>query len=76
MNDATSSKRQRRNNPSVFKWDDGEDLVLVFLSWPFAEPAEWNVKLEIGQGQEREVTMHRQWPMLRVFSKSNPTYGL
>lgn len=27
-------------------------------------------------GQERHVKMHRQWPMLRGFSKSNPNHGL
>ena len=26
--------------------------------------------------RERDVKMHRQWPMLRAFSKSNPRYGL
>ena len=50
--------------------------MLVFLTWPFADSPEWNVKLKIGPGQEREVKMHRQWPMLRAFSKSNPNYGL
>ena len=62
--------------PLCFKWDDGGDLVMVFLTWPFADSPEWNVILKIAPGQERGVKMHRQWPMLRVFSKSDPNYGL
>ncbi len=52
------------------------DLVMIFLTWPFADTPEWNVKLRIATGQEREVKMHRQGPMLRVFSKRNPQFGL
>ena len=63
-------------NHHAFTFDDGGDLVMVFLAWPFADSPEWNVKLRIAPGQERDVKMHRQWPMLRVFSKSNPKYGL
>jgi|GEM_PF-842171 len=62
-------------NPICYKWEDG-DLVMVFLAWPFATQPEWNVRLRIAPGVERTVTMHKQWPMLRVFSKSNPSYGL
>ena len=60
----------------AIKWEDGGDLVMVFLAWPFATDPEWNVTLQIAPGQAREVKMHRQWPMLRVFSKSDPQYGL
>ena len=69
-------EKAEKKQPICFKWEDGGDLVMVFLSWPFAEDPEWNVKLKIAPGQERDVQMHRQWPMLRVFSKSNPNYGL
>jgi len=61
--------------PICFKWEDG-DQVMVYLSWPFATQTEWTVRLEIASGVTRDVTMHRQWPMLRVFSKSNPSFGL
>jgi hypothetical protein len=69
-------EKAEKKQPLCFQWNDGGDLVLVFLTWPFAGSPEWNVKLKIAPGQEREVKMHRQWPMLRVFSKSNPNYGL
>ena len=69
-------EKAEKKQPLCFKWDDGGDLVLVFLTWPFADSPEWNVKLKIAPGQEREVKMHRQWPMLRVFSKRNPQVGL
>ena len=69
-------EKAEKKQPICFKWDDGGDLVMVFLTWPFATTPEWNVKLKIAPGQVREVKMHRQWPMLRVFSKSNPQYGL
>ena len=69
-------EKAEKKQPLCFKWDDGGDLVLVFLTWPFANSPEWNVKLKIAPEQEREVRMHRQWPMLRVFSKSDPQYGL
>jgi hypothetical protein len=69
-------EKAEKKQPLCFKWDAGGDLVLVFLTWPFADTPEWNVKLKIAPGQERGVKMHRQWPMLRVFSKSNPQYGL
>jgi len=69
-------EKAEKKQPICFKWDDGSDLVMVFLSWPFAEKPEWNVRLRIAPGQDRDVKMHRQWPMLRVFSKSNPRYGL
>jgi len=69
-------EKTEKKQPICFKWEDGGDLVMVFLAWPFADSPEWNVKLKIAPGQERDVKMHRQWPMLRVFSKSNPNYGL
>lgn len=69
-------EKAEKKQPLCFQWNDGGDLVLVFLTWPFADSPEWNVKLKIAPGQEREVKMHRQWPMLRAFSKSNPKYGL
>jgi len=69
-------EKAERKLPLCFKWDDGGDLVLVFLAWPFATDPEWNVKLRIAPGQERDVKLHRQWPMLRGFSKSDPRYGL
>lgn len=69
-------EKAEKKQPICFKWDAGGDLVMVFLSWPFAEAPEWNVTLKIAPGQERSVKMDRQWPMLRVFSKSNPKYGL
>jgi len=69
-------EKAERKQPLCFQWDDGGDLVMVFLSWPFATAPEWNVRLQLAPGQTRDVRMHRQWPMLRVFSKSNPKYGL
>ena len=69
-------EKAEKKEPICFQWEDGGDLVLIFLAWPFAVEPEWNVKLKIAPGQEREVRMHRQWPMLRLFSKSNPKYGL
>ena len=69
-------EKAEKKLPLCFKWDDGGDLVMVFLTWPFADSPEWTVKLKIAPGQERDVKMHRQWPMLRVFSKGNPQYGL
>lgn len=69
-------EKAEKKQPLCFKWDAGNDLVLVFLTWPFADSPEWNVRLRIAPGQERDVRMHRQWPMLRVFSKSDPQYGL
>ncbi len=69
-------EKAEKKLPLCFKWDAGEDLVLVFLTWPFADSPEWNVRVRITPGQERDVRMHRQWPMLRVFSKSDPQYGL
>ena len=69
-------EKAEKKQPICFQWADAGDLVMVFLAWPFAEAPEWIVKLKIALGQERDVKMHRQWPMLRVFSKSNPGYGL
>lgn len=69
-------EKAEKKQPLCFQWNAGDDLVLAFLTWPFADSPEWNVKLKIAPGQEREVKMHRQWPLLRVFSKSNPNYGL
>ena len=69
-------EKAEKKQPLCFKWDDGGDLVMVFLAWPFADTPEWNVRLKIAPGHERDVRMHRQWPMLRVFSKSDPNYGL
>lgn len=69
-------EKAEKKQPLCFKWDAGGDLVMVFLAWPFADSPEWNVKLSIAPGQDRDVKMHRQWPMLRVFSKSDPNYGL
>jgi fibronectin type 3 domain-containing protein len=69
-------EKAEHKQPICFQWDAGGDLVLVFLSWPFADKPEWDVTLRIAPNVERKVTMHRQWPMLRVFSKSKPSYGL
>ncbi len=69
-------EKAEKKQPLCFQWNDGGDLVLVFLTWPFADTPEWNVNIKIAPGQVREVKMQRQWPMLRVFSKSNPKYGL
>jgi hypothetical protein len=69
-------EKAEKKQPLCFKWEAGGDLVLVFLTWPFADAPEWNVRLRIAPGQQRDVKMHRQWPMLRVFSKSDPKYGL
>jgi len=68
-------EKTEKKQPVCFQWDDG-DLVLVFLSWPFAAEPEWNIRLRIAPGQDRDVRMHRQWPMLRVFSKRDARYGL
>ena len=69
-------EKAETKQPLCFQWDAGGDPVVVFLTWPFADSPEWNVKLKIAPGQEREVRVHRQWPMQCVFSKSNPNYGL
>ena len=69
-------EKAEKKQPICFKWEDGGDLVMVFLAWPFATEPEWNVKLQIAPGQVRDVKMDRQWPMLRVFSKKNLMYGL
>jgi len=68
-------QKTENKHPICFKWDNG-DQVMVFLSWPFATQNEWTIRLEISPGVTRDVTMHKQWPMLRVFSKSNPNFGL
>lgn len=64
-------EKAEKKQPLCFQWDDGGDLVLVFLSWPLATEPEWDVTLRIAPGQDRRVRMHRQWPMLRMFSKSD-----
>lgn len=69
-------EKTEKRQPLCFQWSDGGDLTMVFLTWPFAGEPEWNVTLRLAPGVERPVKMHRQWPMLRVFSKSNPQYGL
>jgi hypothetical protein len=69
-------EKAERRLPLCFAWDGGGDLVLVFAAWPFAEQPEWGMRLRIAPGVERDVVMHRQWPMLRAFSKRDARYGL